>query len=101
MRGRRATGRNRAIVVARAVTRGVTALPGGYFAAAGCATLIARLLPVAPAEATAWGMIISFLIMAIFGLWSFYESRLLRVAGIIWGTGALTTAAIVALGVRA
>ena len=65
--------------------RAFTALVGGYAAAAGSASLLARLLPVARAEATAWGMILSFLLFASLGLWAFHEPRLGRVALTIWG----------------
>ncbi len=81
--------------------RCLTALVGGYVAAAGLASLLARLLPIARAEATAWGMILSFLFFALLGLWAFYEPRLTRVTGIIWGTAILAIGALWLLGVRA
>jgi hypothetical protein len=80
--------------------RGLTALIGGYGAAAGLATLLARLLPVERVEATAWGMILSFLFYAAFGLWAFYEPRLTRVAAAIWGTAVVAGGAALLLGVR-
>ncbi|MDQ0251886.1 hypothetical protein J2W22_003974 [Sphingomonas kyeonggiensis] len=80
--------------------RCLTALVGGYAAAAGLATLLARLLPVARVEATAWGMILSFLFYAAFGLWAFHEPRLARVAGVIWGIAIVTGGAALLLGVR-
>jgi len=80
--------------------RSVTALIGGYAAAAGVATLAARLLPLDRAEATAWGMILSFLIYALFGLWAFHERRLLMIAPVIWGAAVLSIATAFALGVR-
>lgn len=80
--------------------RCLTALVGGYAAAAGLATLLARLLPAARVEATAWGMILSFLLYAGFGLWAFHEPRLVRVAGVIWGTAIVAGGVALALGVR-
>lgn len=85
---------------ARMTVRSVTALIGGYAAAAGVATLAARLLPLDRAEATAWGMILSFLIYALFGLWAFHERRLLMIAPVIWGAAVLSIATAFALGVR-
>ncbi|WP_162987129.1 hypothetical protein [Sphingomonas paeninsulae] len=81
--------------------RCATALLGSYFAAAGLASLMARLLPIARAEATAWGLILSFLFYALFGLWAFFEQRLLRVTGVIWGTAVATITWAFLLGVRA
>ncbi|MFS2108583.1 iron transporter [Sphingomonas sp. Sphisp140] len=80
--------------------RCLTALVGGYAAAAGLATLLARLLPVARVEATGWGMILSFLFYGAFGLWAFHEPRLARVAGVIWGTAVIAGGAAFLLGVR-
>lgn len=80
--------------------RTITALVGGYAAAAGVATLAARLLPIARVEATIWSMILSFLLFAAIGLWSFYEARLARVATTIWGLAALSIGAAWLLGVR-
>lgn len=76
--------------------RCATALVGGYAAAAGFASLLARLMPVARAEATLWGMIVSFLLFACFGLWAFHEARLARVVAVIW-SGAIAAGTIVAL----
>lgn len=80
--------------------RAITALFGGYLAAAGLATLLARLLPGSRVEASAWGMTLSFLLFASFGLWAFHERRLWLVAAGLWGLGALSVAALFALGVR-
>jgi hypothetical protein len=80
--------------------RCLTALLGGYAAASGIASLFARLLPIARVEATAWGMILSFLVFASLGLWAFHEPRLARVAAVIWGSAALSIGAAVLLGVR-
>lgn len=77
-----------------------TALVGGYGAAAGMAALAGRLLPIARVEATAWAMILSFLLFASIGLWAFHEPRLWRVAGIIWGTAILCAGALYLLGAR-
>lgn len=81
--------------------RSATALLGGYAAAAGSAGLVARVLPVAQVEATMWGIVLSFLIYAALGLWTFAERRIVRVVGVIWGTAALTFGLTVLLGVRA
>lgn len=81
--------------------RAATALVGGYAAAAGSASLLARLLPVARAEATAWGMILSFLIFAMLGLWAFHEVQLTRVVVILWGLAAACIALTLLLGPRA
>ncbi|WEK01139.1 MAG: iron transporter [Candidatus Sphingomonas phytovorans] len=78
----------------------MTALAGGYAAAAGLATLSARLLPIARAEATGWAMILSFLFYAVIALWCFHERRLLRVAGFVWGAAALSIGVAMLLGVR-
>ena len=80
--------------------RSVTALVGGYAAAAVLATLAARLLPVDRVEATGWAMILSFLTYAAIGLWCFHEPRLARVAGFVWGVALLGGAALWWLGVR-
>lgn len=81
--------------------RCLTALVGGYAAAAGLASLLARLLPVARVEAAAWGMIFSFPIFASLGLWAFHEPRLSRVAALIWGSALLSAALCLLLGARA
>jgi hypothetical protein len=80
--------------------RCLTALLGGYAAASGIASLFARLLPITRVEATAWGMILSFLVFASLGLWAFHEPRLARVAAVIWGSAALSIGAAVLLGAR-
>ena len=80
--------------------RCATALAGGYLAAAGLASLLARVLPAGRAEATAWGMILSFLFFACIALWAFHEHRLRRVIIAIWGSGLTTTALVVLMGPR-
>jgi hypothetical protein len=85
----------------RMTARCVTALVGGYGAAAALASLVARLLPIAPVEATAWGMIFSFLLYASLGLWAFHEPRLGRVAITLWGSAALFVGILLLLGPRA
>lgn len=80
--------------------RCLTALLGGYAAASALASLLARLLPIARAEATAWGMILSFLIFAVLALWAFYERSLPRIAGVIWGSAIAAAGAVFLLGVR-
>jgi len=83
------------------VARCLTALAGGYAAAAAAASLVARLLPVAPVEATVWGMILSFPLYAAVGLWAFHEHRLGRVATVVWGTALAAGTACWMLGTRA
>lgn len=85
----------------RMTARCVTALVGGYGAAAALASLVARLLPIAPVEATAWGMTFSFLVYASLGLWAFHEPRLGRVAIALWGGAALIAGFLSLLGPRA
>ncbi|WIW90544.1 hypothetical protein K3M67_21320 (plasmid) [Sphingobium sp. V4] len=80
--------------------RCVTALVGGYAAAAGLASLGSRLLPIARVEATLWGMILSFLIFASLGLWTFHEQRLWKVARVIWGSALLSVGIVMAMGIR-
>lgn len=80
--------------------RAFTALVGGYTAASAFASLFARLLPIARAEATAWGMILSFLIYAVLGLWAFHESRLARVAIAVWGSALLAIGLLTLMGAR-
>lgn len=86
--------------VARMTARSLTALVGGYGAAAGLATLFARLLPGSRAEASAWGMTVSFLLFAVFALWAFHERRLWVVALGLWGATLLSVAALYDLGMR-
>ncbi|MGC5798444.1 hypothetical protein [Sphingomonas sp. NFX23] len=80
--------------------RSLTALVGGYAAAAVLATLIARLLPIARVEATSWGMILSFPIYAGIALWCFHEHRLSRVAAAVWGVAISGGGLLWLLGVR-
>jgi len=80
--------------------RAATALFGGYAAAAGLATLLARLLPGSRVEATVWGMVVSFLLFSGFSLWAFHERRLWVVASAIWGVAALSCGAALLLGMR-
>jgi hypothetical protein len=84
----------------RMALRSVTALVGGYVAAAVLATLIARLLPIACVEATSWGMILSFPIYASIALWCFHEHRLLRVTAAVWGVSTFGGGLLWLLGVR-
>jgi hypothetical protein len=80
--------------------RCVTALVGGYGAAAVLATLLARLLPGDRAEATTWGLILSFLLYAAIGLWCFHERRLGRIVMVTWGIALAGAALLWWLGVR-
>ena len=94
------SGRKVRPLVWRMALRSVTALVGGYVAAAVLATLIARLLPIARVEATSWGMILSFPIYAGIALWCFHEHRLLRVAAAVWGIAIIGGGPLWLLGVR-
>lgn len=80
--------------------RALTALLGGYAAAAALCALLARLLPGSPEEASAWGMILSFLLFAGLGLWAFHERRLVVVASVLWGAALLAGGAMMLLGTR-
>ena len=80
--------------------RCLTAFLGNYAFAATAASLAARPLPIARVEATAWAMILSFLLYAIVGLWCFAEAQLARVAGVVWGGALLMGAAVWWIGVR-
>ena len=82
------------------VVRCLTAFLGGYALIAVVAMLTARLLPIARVEATVWGMIPSFLIYAVVGLWCFHEPKLARVVGGVWGGAIVVGAAVWLLGVR-
>ena len=83
------------------VARCITALVGGYAAAAGLASLAARLLPIKAVEATAWSMILSFLLFAALGLWAFHEHRLGRIALVIWGSALVSAGIVLLIGPRA
>lgn len=87
-------------VAAAMIARALTALVGGYAVAAGSATLSARLLPIDRAEATAWGMTLSFLVYVAVGLWCFHEPRTARVALTVWGAAIVLCGAAYLLGVR-
>lgn len=69
----------------RMAARVFTAIVGGYAAAAGCVSLLARIAPIDRAEATIWAMTLSFLVYAGLVLWAFHETRLARAAATIWG----------------
>ncbi len=94
--GEKPKARNAAALALRALT----ALVGGYVAAAGIASLLARLLSIACAEATAWGMILSSLVFVALGLWTFHEARLSRVVLLIWGSAVACIAITLLLGPR-
>lgn len=85
---------------ARMTARALTALFGGYAAAAALTALLSRLLPGSPSEASAWGMILSFPLFAGLGLWAFHERRLTHVAGVLWGAALLASGAMMLLGTR-
>ena len=82
------------------IARVITAVVGGYAASAAMATLLARLLPIARAEATIWGLIASFLLYTGVLLWCFREPRLSRVAAGVWGITALAGGGAWLLGLR-
>lgn len=82
------------------VARSLTALIGGYAAAAGVASLLARALPISKVEATGWGMLLSFLFFALLALWAFHESRLWRVVAVIWGSALLSFLVVWLIGPR-
>lgn len=81
--------------------RVVTAFVGGYTATSGLVALSARLAPIARAEATAWAMLLSFLVYAALMLWAFHEPSLSRVAAIIWGLALVTAGAAWLIGAPA
>ena len=87
-------------VVLTTAARSMTALFGGYALASAVATLIARLLPVDRADATAWGMNLSFLGFAGIALWCFHEPRVARVMLLVWGGTAALVPALYLLGMR-
>jgi len=78
--------------------RTVTAIVGGYAAAAGSVSLIARIVPVDRAEATIWAMTLSFLVYAGLILWAFHETRLVRVVGVVWGLALASVGCLWVLG---
>jgi hypothetical protein len=80
--------------------RCVTALLGGYALTAAMATLVARLLPIARAEATVWAMVPAFFLYAIVALWCFHEPRTWRVTAWVWGGALVAGGAVWLLGVR-
>ena len=82
------------------LARCTTALLGGYAATAALVSLVSRLLPLPRAEATVWGMITSFLVYAVIGLWCFHEPRLARAAAAVWGGAIVAGIALWLLGVR-
>jgi hypothetical protein len=78
----------------------MTAVLGGYALAGGLSALLARLLPIGRADATAWALNLSFAIFAAVLLWVFCSNRLWRTSAIVWG-GALAAALWVwAIGLR-
>ncbi|MBY9063764.1 hypothetical protein K7957_12550 [Sphingomonas yunnanensis] len=83
------------------LARCITALLGGYAATAALVSLVSRLLPLSRAEATAWGMITSFLVYSVIGLWCFHEPKLVRVAALVWGVALVGGGTIWLIGARA
>lgn len=82
----------------RMAARALTAVVGGYAAAAASVSLVARIAPIDRAEATIWAMTLSFLVYAGLILWAFHETSLTRVAGTIWGVALGSTACLWMLG---
>lgn len=76
----------------RMAARTLTAIVGGYAAAAGSVSLASRIAPIDRAEATIWAMALSFLVYAGLILWAFHEPRVSRIMMVIWGV-AITSAA--------
>jgi hypothetical protein len=85
----------------RMTVRVLTALFGGYLAAASVTALLARALPGSRVEASAWGMTLSFLLFAVAGLWAFHEPRLRVVTTGLWGSGLACAGMLLILGTRA
>ena len=82
----------------RLIVRAITAIVGGYAAAAGSVSLVARIAPIDRAEATIWAMTLSFLIFAGLILWAFHEPRIKRVIAIIWGLAFISIGSLWVLG---
>ena len=82
----------------RMAARALTAIVGGYAAAAGSVSLVARVVPIDRAEATVWAMTLSFLVYAALILWAFHEPRVSRVMLVIWGIAIASIACLWMLG---
>jgi hypothetical protein len=82
----------------RMAVRTLTAIVGGYAAAAGSVSLLARIAPIDRAEATIWAMTLSFLVYAGLILWAFHERRVTRVVAVIWGLAIASTISLWMLG---
>jgi hypothetical protein len=82
----------------RMVARALTAIVGGYAAAAGSVSLLARIAPIDRAEATIWAMTLSFLVYAGLILWAFHEPRFTRVVAVVWGLAILSAGSLWMLG---
>lgn len=80
--------------------RALTALLGGYAAAAALATLFVRIAPIARVEATVWAMTGFFALYVAIGLWCFREPRLGRAAALVWGAAVLSAGLLWLLGTR-
>jgi hypothetical protein len=81
--------------------RAITAIIGGYALTAALTSLIARLLPGARSEASAWALNISFVVYVAILLWVFTSRELPRTVGIIWGGALLLTGVLWLAGARA
>lgn len=82
----------------RMALRTLTAIVGGYAAAATSVSLASRIAPIDRAEATIWAMTLSFLVYAGLLLWAFHENRLWRVMMAIWGVTIISAASLWLLG---
>lgn len=86
------------MATSRMTARAISAIVGGYAAAAGSVSLLARIVPIDRAEATMWAMTLSFIVYAAIILWAFHETRLRHVVVAIWGTAIGSAAALFLLG---
>jgi hypothetical protein len=83
-----------------AILRALTALIGGYLCATALAATIVRMLPIGRAEAAGWGLVLSFGLYGLAILYAYAETRLARVAIVIWGSATLLFAILFATGLR-
>lgn len=82
------------------IARAVTALAGGYLLASLLSALLARLLPMAPVEATGLALVLSFGLYAAILLWVYAERRLGRALAIVWGGSLIAAGLLLATGWR-
>jgi hypothetical protein len=82
-------------------SRVATAIVGGYALTAIVTSLIARLLPGAKSDASAWALNISFALYAAILLWAFTSRRPARTAVIVCGGSLLLAGLLRGLGPHA